>query len=78
MSESDAYVVWLRASVETILERVGDGGDRPWLAPDPETAIRRLAQGRDPLYAEVADLTVDVDTLDAAAIADRVLVWSER
>jgi shikimate kinase len=76
--ESDAVVVWLRASVETILQRVGDGGDRPWLSPDPETAIRRLAEGRDPLYAEVADLTVDVDTLDPAAIADRVLVWSGR
>jgi shikimate kinase len=45
LKDSDAVVVWLRASVETILKRVGDGGDRPWLSPDPETAIRRLAEG---------------------------------
>ena len=73
IKDSDGYVVWLRATVETIVRRAGDGEDRPWLSPDPETAIRRLTEGRDPLYAELADLTVDVDEVDAEAVATTVL-----
>jgi shikimate kinase len=68
-----AYVVWLRASIETLIERVGDGSGRPWLQPDPVAAIRRLADGRDPLYAEVADLVVDVDNTTVEQVADVVL-----
>jgi shikimate kinase len=68
-----AFVVWLRARIDTLLARVGHGEGRPWLQPDPETAMRRLAEGRDPLYAECAALTVDVDGLEATAIAERIL-----
>lgn len=68
-----ATVVWLRARLETLLARVGSGEGRPWLQPDPETALRRLAEGRDPLYTEVADVVVDVDELTPEQIADRLL-----
>ena len=68
-----AFVVWLRASVETLVRRVGTGEGRAFLQPDPETALRRLAKGRDALYAEVADLTIDVDELGVEEIADRVI-----
>jgi shikimate kinase len=68
-----AFVVWLRASVETLVRRVGTGEGRAFLQPDPETALRRLAEGRDVLYAEVADLTIDVDELGVEEIADRVI-----
>jgi shikimate kinase len=53
------FVVWLRADLDTLVARVR-GTDRPWLATSPETAMRELATGRAPLYAEVASLTVDV------------------
>ena len=73
IADSDGFVVWLRARVETIVARAGSGADRPWLSPNPETAIRRLAEGRHPLYAEVADLVVDVDEIDPQAVAARIL-----
>jgi shikimate kinase len=63
------FVVWLRARTETLVQRIGDDHDRAWLQPDPTTALRELAAGRDPLYAEVADLIVDVDD---HAVADTV------
>jgi shikimate kinase len=66
-------VAWLRASVETLVRRVGPGEGRAWLAPDPEAALRRMAGQRDAFYAEVAGLTVDVDDLDAAAAAQQIL-----
>lgn len=56
---ADAMVVWLRAPIEVLVERVGTGEDRPWLSPDPETALRTLAAGRDPLYDSLADLVLD-------------------
>ena len=54
-------------------ERVGDGAGRPWLQPDPETALRTLFAGREPLYREVADVVVDTSTGDADAHADQVV-----
>lgn len=58
------FVVWLRARTETLVQRIGGDQDRAWLQPDPAAALRELAAGRDPLYAEVADLIVDVDDHD--------------
>jgi shikimate kinase len=55
------FVVWLRARTETLVPRVSADRERAWLQPDPAAALRELAAGRDPLYAEVADLIIDVD-----------------
>lgn len=63
---TDAYVVYLHAPVEVLVERVGSGAGRPWLQPDPEAALRALFDGREPLYREVADLVVDTARGDAA------------
>ena len=73
LKSGDAVVVWLRARVDTLVTRVGSGEGRAFLQPDPEAALRRLAQGRDPLYAEVADLTLDVDDATVDELADRVI-----
>jgi shikimate kinase len=66
-------VVWLRARVETLAERVGDGAGRPLLGDDPADAIRRLYAERRPVYQELADVVVDVDGVDARTVAERVL-----
>ena len=65
-------VVWLRAEVETLVRRLGAGEGRPLLAGDAAGALARLDARRRPLYAEVADLTVDVDTLSADQVAGRI------
>lgn len=58
------YVVWLRSTVDTQLERLGRCGNRPLLQrPDRCEVLRALAAERDPLYAEVADLGFDTDGL---------------
>jgi shikimate kinase len=67
-------VVWLRAEPSTLAGRVGDGGGRPLLAPDPTAALAELDAVRRPLYAEVADAVVDVDGLEAAQVAEVVLL----
>jgi shikimate kinase len=71
-------VVWLRADVETLAQRVGAGRGRPLLSPDPETALRRLYLERRPIYEEVADVVVDVDHRSAADVAAAILAELDR
>jgi shikimate kinase len=66
-------VVWLRAKPETLARRVGDGAGRPLLGDDPAEAMVRLNEVRAPLYAEVADLVIDVDDLSSQAVAALIL-----
>jgi shikimate kinase len=64
------YVVWLRARLETLAARVGDGAGRPFFAGhDVLATLERLNEGREPQYAAAAHLVVDVDDLDPDAIA---------
>jgi shikimate kinase len=67
------FVVWLRAPIAVLVARVGTGADRPWLQPDPEAALRRLYADREPLYAEVASIVVDVEDRTPAQTAGVVL-----
>lgn len=71
--ERSGTVVWLRADPSTLAARVGDGSGRPLLGDDPAGAIARLDEVRRPLYAEVADAVVDVDGVEPATVADRVI-----
>ena len=66
-------VVWLRARLDTLARRVGDGSGRPLLAADPPGALALLYAERRPLYAEVADVVVDVDDMGVEAVADLVV-----
>ena len=67
------HVVWLRAAVPTLVQRVGDASDRPWLGDDPAAALTRLAAVRGPLYAEVATQVVDVDDRTPDELAAQIL-----
>ena len=63
-----ALVVWLVASVETILERLSrdprTATQRPALTEKaPEEEVRELLAAREPLYARFADLKFDTETL---------------
>ena len=61
-------LIWQRIS------RVGIDGDRPLFAGhDILETLRRLNQGREPLYAATAHRTVDVDDRDPAEIAAEIL-----
>jgi shikimate kinase len=70
---SDGFVVWLRAPIAVLAARVGTGADRPWLQPDPEAALRMLYSDREPLFAEVASVVVDVQGRTPAQTAVVVL-----
>jgi shikimate kinase len=66
-------VVWLRARPGTLAARVGDGVGRPLLDGDPATALAHLSSVRAPLYADLADVILDVDELSPTAVVDRIV-----
>lgn len=70
-----ATVVWLRVGASVVHDRIQRSGDdhRPLLADDPAAVLQQMAEDREPLYREVADLTIDVDHLAPAAVADQIL-----
>ncbi|HEY5437578.1 MAG TPA: shikimate kinase [Acidimicrobiales bacterium] len=66
-------VVWLRASVATMTQRVGAGEGRPRLGTNPEAAIRQLYEARLPMYELIADVVIDVDDRAPDAVSNRVI-----
>ncbi|OGT34068.1 MAG: hypothetical protein A3C44_08345 [Gammaproteobacteria bacterium RIFCSPHIGHO2_02_FULL_39_13] len=67
-------VVYLRASLETQLERTNQRkGVRPLLdIPEPFTKIIELDRERAPLYADIANYTYDTDAQTPKEIADHI------
>ncbi len=83
VSERGGIVVWLRADPVLLASRVHAGDHRPLVRDDPTRTLARLAVERAPLYAEVADRTLDVDasTVEetvAAVLAEVTAVAGER
>jgi shikimate kinase len=70
---SGACVVWLRAGVDVLADRVRAGGHRPLLDDDREATLRRMELERAPLYQEVADAIVSVDNRSVHEVAKAVL-----
>jgi shikimate kinase len=70
---SSGSVVWLRARVDTLAERVGDGAGRPLLGGGPLAVLTELDAVRRPLYEEVAALIIDVDELAPNDVAAQIV-----
>ena len=66
------WCVYLRAKPATLVERVGAGEGRPWLARDPAGFIERTLGRRGPLFARLADKIVDVDDAGSDRIAESI------
>lgn len=66
-------VVWLRATVATLATRVGRGEGRPLLGDDPGAVLARLDRDRRPLYAELAEVVVDVEELTVDEAVERIV-----
>jgi shikimate kinase len=63
---ADHVVAWLRITPEVAAHRLHEEAHRRDLGADPVEALRALAARRDPLYAAVADVVVDVDAVTPA------------
>ncbi len=73
-------IVWLQASPEEILERVGATTGRPLLdnSPDRLEELRVLSTQRAGIYAEVADHVIQTSGKSVAAVAEEIESLWER
>ena len=70
---TQAIAVWLRASADTLLKRIGTDHTRPLLSRgDPLPVLRKLIEERSPLYA-LAPIVVDSDTDDEDVVTTSVM-----
>lgn len=68
------FVLYLEAPIELQLERLSRDTSRPLLrAPDRSQRLRDLAQVRNPIYREVADLVIPADRAGPGATARRAI-----
>ena len=68
------FVVYLKTSVKQQLERTSRGRERPLLeSEDPQQVLDNLLTEREPMYLEIADLTVDTDGRKVNAVANEIL-----
>lgn len=74
--KENGKIVFLRATAETLLNRLGGDRTRPLLSGSTVTLgerLRRLLEERTPVYESVADVIVDVDGKTPEAIAEEVI-----
>ena len=68
------FVVYLYTTVDQQLSRTQKGRERPMLANgDSRKILEDLMAVRDPLYREIADLTVETDGRKVKAVASEIL-----
>ena len=68
------FVIYLHTTVEQQLARTRKGRDRPLLKnDDPRAVLEALMATREPLYREIADLTVETDGRKVKAVASEIL-----
>lgn len=76
-------VVWLQASAETLFRRItGDSstaGRRPNLtAAGGIEEVERLLAIRTPIYAAIADLTLDAEAVSPRRLAEQIASWLQK
>ena len=66
-------VVYLRASVKDLLNRTRHDKNRPLLqTADPRARLDELYEMRDPLYCDVAHITIDTGSQSLTALVNRL------
>ena len=71
--QARSILIWLKASPETLLTRIGSTASRPLLhGDDPLVALTRLAEARANDYA-IAEITIVTDGMSGTAATNAVL-----
>ena len=65
-------VVWLTAASSVLAARAAGSEHRPWLEGDAESWMREAAAERNPLYASVAEITLDTASGSPEAVAEEL------
>jgi len=68
------FVIYLHTTVDQQLARTRKGRERPLLdSDDPRAVLEALMATREPMYREVADLTIETDSRKVRAVANEII-----
>jgi shikimate dehydrogenase len=71
--KQNGLVVWLTASIDTLLERIGDDDQRPSLTGKSRREDMEITLAeRQPLYRKAADITIDTEGKTPEAVAETI------
>ena len=72
--KKNGLLVWLTASVDTLLQRIGEDTTRPLLKGKTQREDMEITLAeRKPLYRKAADITIDTEDKTPEAVADLVI-----
>jgi len=72
--KAGGVVIYLRASITSILQRTSHDKSRPLLqTADPRQRLEELARVREPLYLEVADLVIETGRPNVQSLVQTIL-----
>lgn len=71
---SRGFVVYLKSSVDSLIQRTRHDRNRPLLQTEnPEQVLRELIKERGPLYEEVADLVIQTEQVSVHRVVKQIL-----
>ena len=73
LSRPGIVVVWLRGSADVLASRFAREAHRPAYGDDPATFLADQATRREPLFAGLHPVVVDVDRDDPATLVERIV-----
>jgi shikimate kinase len=78
--QKNACIVWLKASVATIVARIQGDTGRPALTRGKTFTdeVAEVLERRTPLYASAARYAIDTDEMTPEQIADRIIALREK
>jgi len=78
LMRENALVIWLRASIPTLVARVGSGKGRPTLGDDPAAAYQALLATRHDVYEQAAHETLHTDDLSLDQVTNAVVALARQ
>ncbi len=68
------FVVYLKSSVEALVQRTRHDRNRPLLqTEDPKAVLRQVIEERGPLYEEVADLVIETEQVSVHRVVKQIV-----
>ena len=78
--QTNSHIIWLKASVDTIVSRIEGGTERPSLTGGKSFTeeVAEVLERRTPKYKSAAQYEIDTDQLTPEQVADRVIeIWKQ-
>ncbi len=77
--KAGGIVIYLRASISSILQRTSHDKSRPLLqTADPRRRLEELTRVREPLYLEVADMVIETGRPNVQSLVQTILTELDR